>query len=141
MNIEESDNQNTPDTPSESSSSVRTTTQVTPPTTTTVATQVSCTGTGDSGNLPASCVPAVNTPQNNAETPSQPSQVQPSEASDEKVTPYYHSILQQVAEGSTGTETSSISAQRVTINMRTFKVCTVVKSFFASLSWLVLHPY
>ncbi|KAK4297978.1 hypothetical protein Pmani_029639 [Petrolisthes manimaculis] len=117
VNIVESETQSAPDTPSESSSVIRTT-QVIPPTTTTVATQVSCTGTGDSSNLPPSCVPTVNTPQSNAETPSQ---VQPSDTSEEKVTPYYHSILQQVAEGSTGTETSSISAQRVTINMRTFK--------------------
>lgn len=54
-----------------------------------------------------------------------PSPSPPSECGsvEEKVTPYFHSILRQVTEGtpSEGTESTQNNAQRVTINMRTFK--------------------
>ncbi|CAL4187164.1 unnamed protein product, partial [Meganyctiphanes norvegica] len=54
-----------------------------------------------------------------------PSPSPPSECGsvEEKVTPYFHSILRQVTEGTSteGAESTQNNAQRVTINMRTFK--------------------
>ena len=117
LNSDESDTQSAPETPSEAATVPAP--QVATPSTTTAATQV-CTTYGIDGVSQTSSSTVPNTTISNTNTSANNP---PSEPSEEKVTPYYHSILQQVAEGNTSGETASSNAQRVTINMRTFKVC------------------
>ncbi|KAK8405401.1 hypothetical protein O3P69_001740 [Scylla paramamosain] len=117
LNSDESDTQSAPETPSEAATvSVP---QVAAPSTTTTATQV-CTSYGVDG---VSQTSSISIAVSNTHLSSTNSTVNtpPSEQNEEKVTPYYHSILQQVAEGNASGETVSSNAQRVTINMRTFK--------------------
>lgn len=115
VNSDESDTQSAPETPGYQSNVP--TTQVVA--TTTTGTQISSTGTGDDiTSTSAGRVPVV---QTNTANGTNGTSLTPSETTEEKVTPYFHSILQQVAEGGTGGENASTNSQRVTINMRTFK--------------------
>lgn len=117
LNSDESDTQSAPETPSEAATVSGP--QVAAPSTTTTATQV-CTSYGVDGVSQTSSISIAvsNSHLGSTNSTTNPS---PSEQNEEKVTPYYHSILQQVAEGNTSGETASSNAQRVTINMRTFK--------------------
>ncbi|KAG0724961.1 Protein tramtrack, alpha isoform [Chionoecetes opilio] len=118
LNSDESDTQSAPETPSEAATAPPPPPAV--PSTTTAATQV-CTAYGVDGvsQTPSSLSTAV--PNTTLSATNSAANTPPSEPVEEKVTPYYHSILQQVAEGNTSGETASSNAQRVTINMRTFK--------------------
>ncbi|XP_042231158.1 longitudinals lacking protein, isoforms H/M/V-like isoform X2 [Homarus americanus] len=125
VNSDESDTQSAPETPSDVSSAP--TSQGITPTTTTTATQVPSSAVLDEVNSASSCrAPVV--ANNTINCTNGPSVTPPSEPSEEKVTPYFHSILQQVAEGGSGGEQASSNAQRVTINMRTFKSCKCYSS-------------
>lgn len=123
LNSDESDTQSAPETPSEAASVPGP--QVAAPSTTSAATQVGTTYSVDVISQTPSCIATV-VPNTFHSSTNGPVNTPPSESSEEKVTPYYHSILQQVAEGNTSGETTSSNAQRVTINMRTFKVCTLL---------------
>lgn len=120
LNSDESDTQSAPETPSEAASAPPP--QVAAPSTTTAATQVGTVYSVDGVSQTPSCITTV-IPNPSLSSTNGPINTPPSEPSEEKVTPYYHSILQQVSEGSTSGEATSSNAQRVTINMRTFKVC------------------
>ena len=123
VHSDESDTQSAPETPSDLSTTNRTR-QTTPvPSCTTTATQVSLSSSGAIDDVSSSS--ACTTPASAATLSSAANTVSvspPSESGEEKVTPYFHTILRQVAEGSTNGEPVSTNAQRVTINMRTFKV-------------------
>lgn len=102
---------------------------MTVPTTTTIGTQISSTGTVDDITSASVCRgPVV---PNNTLNGTNGTSLTPSEPSEEKVTPYFHSILQQVAEGGAGGETATSNSQRVTINMRTFKVCCATTLWYS----------
>lgn len=121
-NSDESDTQSAPETPSDLSCA-SSAPQVLAPTTVTVATQVSSTGASEIISSSSTCGASTPVPNSTPGTTNSSSATPPmAESNEEKVTPYFHSILQQVAEGGTGGEAASTNAQRVTINMRTFKV-------------------
>ncbi|XP_053651652.1 uncharacterized protein [Cherax quadricarinatus] len=115
---DESDTQSAPETPSDLI--VVPVAPVIPPATTTTATQVPSTGALEDINVVSACrAPII---LNNTINATAGASVAPlSESNEEKVTPYFHSILQQVAEGTPTGEPASSNSQRVTINMRTFK--------------------
>ncbi|XP_064121450.1 modifier of mdg4-like isoform X1 [Macrobrachium nipponense] len=122
VHSDESDTQSAPETPSDltTTSRARATTPV--PTCTTTATQVSLSSSGAIDDVSSSS--AYTTPASTATLTSATNTVTvspPSESGEEKVPPYFHTILRQVAEGNTNGEAVSTNAQRVTINMRTFK--------------------
>lgn len=124
VNSDESDTQSAPETPSDLSvmphPQARTPTP-TPANSIPPSSQLTC-GAADEPNSSSSACGTPTAPSSAINgSSSAPSVTPPSDAGEEKVTPYFHSILRQVADGGSGGEANTTSAQRVTINMRTFK--------------------
>ncbi|KAK7065504.1 hypothetical protein SK128_016076 [Halocaridina rubra] len=122
LNSDESDTQSAPETPSDLSTTGNTCSSTPVPTCTTAATQVSLSTpcaiddvtSSSACTTPASITTLTSATNTITASPS-------TESGEEKVAPYFHSILRQVAEGNNNGEPVSTNAQRVTINMRTFK--------------------
>lgn len=127
VNSDESDTQSAPETPSDLSVMPHPQTRTPTPTPTPAnsippSSQLIC-GAADEPNSSSSACGTPTAPSSAINgSSSAPSVTPPSDAGEEKVTPYFHSILRQVADGGSGGEANTTSAQRVTINMRTFKV-------------------
>ncbi|XP_068230207.1 longitudinals lacking protein, isoforms H/M/V-like isoform X2 [Palaemon carinicauda] len=122
VHSDESDTQSAPETPSDLTTPNRARATTPVPTCTTTATQVSLSSSCAIDDVSSSS--AYTTPASTATPTSATNTVSvspQSESGEEKVPPYFHTILRQVAEGNSNGEAVSTNAQRVTINMRTFK--------------------